>query len=159
MVKLDPQAVQRSAGHTQRGQCTRTERRPSRVEIQHLDDDAPAPQVPRIPSIQQYERVQAIHRRPARDVEEIERLVRCLHQRGREELRQQLGHILQSQPDRQHGRRLRNSAIDQLARDGAEIVRSQLEQIRIEPAEIAASRAHGSRQDRTPRHFLEHPPT
>ena len=83
---------------------------------------------------QQEECVEAVHRRPAGDVDEAAGGARPRLEPRTQRVRQQVGHVLQSKPHGQHGKRRRNLAID---RGGiaAQILRPQLQQIRVHAAQ------------------------
>ena len=98
------------------------------------------------------QRVDAVERRPARDVDEVQRRVQCAGERGEQRLRQQPGDLLHAQADQRHVRSRRDLAVHGTVEAGGQVVRAELEHIGRDAVEIFVVRRQDlPQQPRAPR--------
>jgi hypothetical protein len=98
------------------------------------------------------QRVDAVERRPAGDVDEVQRRGRCVGERCDERLRQQAGDLLHAQPDQRHVRSCRDSAVHRTVEAGRQVVRAELEHVGRDAVEIfVVRRQNPPEQRRAPR--------
>jgi hypothetical protein len=84
--------------------------------------------------------VDAVERRPARDVDEMQRRARRVAERCHERLRQQPRDLLHAQPDQRYVRSRRDLAIHRTIEAGRQVVRAELEHVGRDAVEIVVVR-------------------
>jgi hypothetical protein len=107
--------------------------------IENVDRDRTVDQR-RVGAREHDQRVDAVERRPAGDVDEVQRRVRCLGERCKKRLRQQAGDLLHAQPDQRHVRRGRDLAVYRTVEAGRQVVGAELEHVGRDTVEVLVVR-------------------
>lgn len=150
VLELDLAAMQGPAGRGERNKRARPERRPVLLRIEDVDRDRTLDRR-RVYARQHDQRVDAVERRAARDVDEMQRRVRCVGERCAERLRQQSGDLLHAQPDQRHVRGRRELAVHRTVEAGRQVVRAELQHVGRDAVEIVVVRRQDlAQQPRAP---------
>jgi hypothetical protein len=119
----------------------RAEGRPIPLRIEDVDRDRTLDQR-RVGARNHDPRVDGVERRPARDVDEMQRRVRCVAERREDRLCQQSGDLLHAQPDQRHLRSRRDLAVYWTVEAERQVVYAELEQVGRDAVEIFIVRRH-----------------